>query len=117
MSNAAAAIDENAHMPSEKNIKHSNDEKKDDYISKVKKQKRKWRPLNNNFMSIIIRFFFLLLLIESFFLYTYLTSKNFLDEVSQLTLELQLLISRQPQLVYLLLMEKELLYTNSSHMF
>ena len=81
-------------MPHEKDMKNQNDEKKDDYISKVKKQKRKWRPLNNNFVSIIIRFLLLLLLIESFFLYTYITSLNFLQEVSYLTGELRLLISR-----------------------
>lgn len=81
-------------MPHEKDMKNQNDEKKDDYISKVKKQKRKWRPLNNNFVSTIIRFLLLLLLIESFFLYTYITSLNFLQEVSYLTGELRLLISR-----------------------
>ena len=81
-------------MPHEKDMKNQNDEKTDDYISKVKKQKRKWRPLNNNFVSIIIRFLLLLLLIESFFLYTYITSLNFLQEVSYLTGELRLLISR-----------------------
>jgi hypothetical protein len=104
-------------MPTEKEIKHSNDEKKDDYISKVKKQKRKWRPLNNNFISITIRFLMLLLLIESFFLYTFLTSKSFLETVSSLTKELRLLISRQPQLEFLLLMEKDLINYNGSHPF
>ena len=70
-------------MPSEKEGKNgNNDEKKDDYIANVKKQKKKWRPLNNNFMFITLRFLALLMVIETFFLYEYFVSKSFLDQVS-----------------------------------
>ena len=101
---AVAAVEENAHMPVEKDIKNSNDEKKDDYISKVKKQKKKWRPLNNNFLSLSIKFLLLILLIESYFLYNFFASKLFLSEVSSLTKELRLLISRNPELLFLILL-------------
>ena len=81
-------------MPSEKDLKGGADEKKDDYISKVKKQKKKLKRLDNNFVSIIVRFLLIIMLIETFFLYTYMISKSFLEEVDSLTRELRLLISR-----------------------
>jgi len=82
-----SAIEENAHMPGEKKGMQgggSGEEKKDDYIENVKKQKRKWRPLNNNFFVLSLKLLTVLLLIESFFVFTYITSSNFLLEVSQL---------------------------------
>ncbi len=82
-------------MPSEKELK-GNEDKKDDYITKVKKQKKKLKRLDDNFISIIFRLTLVLLMIETFFLYTYLISKSFLEDVNSLTTELRLLISRQP---------------------
>jgi hypothetical protein len=102
-------------MPSEKELKGSSEEKSSsDYLTKVKKQKKKWKRLDSNFISITFRFLLLILLIETFFLYTYLISKSFLENVSSLTSELSLLISRQPMLAFLLLMEKELLISNAT---
>jgi|LauGreDrversion4_2_1035121.scaffolds.fasta_scaffold443142_2 hypothetical protein len=80
-------------MPSEKELK-GNEDKKDDYITKVKKQKKKLKRLDDNFISIIFRLTLVLLMIETFFLYTYLISKSFLEDVNSLTTELRLLISR-----------------------
>jgi len=80
-------------MPSEKDLK-GNEDKKDDYITKVKKQKKKLKRLDDNFISIIFRLTLVLLMIETFFLYTYLISKSFLEDVNSLTTELRLLISR-----------------------
>ena len=80
-------------MPSEKELK-GNEDKKDDYITKVKKQKKKLKRLDDNFISIIFRLILVLLMIETFFLYTYLISKSFLEDVNSLTTELRLLISR-----------------------
>ena len=70
------------------------EDKKDDYITKVKKQKKKLKRLENNFISIIFRLTLVILMIETFFLYTYLISKSFLENVNSLTTELRLLISR-----------------------
>ena len=73
-------------MPSEKELKGSSEEKSNnDYLTKVKKQKKKWKRLDNNFVSISFKFLLLILLIETFFLYTYLISKSFLEDVSSLT--------------------------------
>lgn len=80
-------------MPSEKELK-GNEDKKDDYITKVKKQKKKLKRLDDNFISIIFRLILVLLMIETFFLYTYLISKSFLEDMNSLTTELRLLISR-----------------------
>jgi hypothetical protein len=80
-------------MPSEKELK-GNEDKKDDYITKVKKQKKKLKRLDDNFISIIFRLTLVLLMIETFFLYTYLISKSFLEDMNSLTTELRLLISR-----------------------
>ena len=74
-------------------LKGSEDQK-DDYITKVKKQKKKLKRLENNFISIIFRLTLVILMIETFFLYTYLISKSFLENVNSLTTELRLLISR-----------------------
>lgn len=116
----AVAIEENAHMTTEKDLNKHNkngEEKPDDYITKVKKQKKKWRPLNNNFFMFCLKFMTVLTMIEVAFVLNYILSKNFLLEVSFLTKELRLLISRQPQLEFLLLMEKELLVSNSTAQF
>jgi hypothetical protein len=80
-------------MPSEKELK-GNEDKKDDYITKVKKQKKNLKRLDDNIISIIFRLTLVLLMIETFFLYTYLISKSFLEDVNSLTTELRLLISR-----------------------
>lgn len=107
-------------MPGEKKSMQSGgsgEEKKDDYIENVKKQKRKWRPLNNNFFALSLKFLTVLLLIESFFVFTYITSSNFLLEVSQLMQELRTLISRYPLMEYSLLLQKELLYSNATSTF
>ncbi len=70
---AQAAIEENAHIPNE-SMKNQGEDKKDDYISKVKKSKKKKKPLETNFLSLTFRFMVFLLFIESYFLYAYLMS-------------------------------------------
>lgn len=91
-------IEENAHMThADKELSKHNkngEEKPDDYITKVKKQKKKWRPLNNNFFLFSVKFFAVISIIEVSFILNYILSKNFLFEVSNLTKELRLLISR-----------------------
>jgi hypothetical protein len=77
-------------------MKGRGEDKKDDYISKVKKSKKKKKPLDSNFLSLSLRFLIFVLVIETYFLYTYLISKSFLEKVSSMTRELRLLISRQP---------------------
>ena len=109
------AIEENTHIP-EKELK-ADDDKRDDYIKNFKKSKKKWKRVNSNYSSLVLRFIIVLLLVETFFLYTYFSSESFLSQVSQLTSELRLLISRQPNLTNLLLMEKELFYSNNSSLF
>ena len=76
-------------------MKGRGEDKKDDYISKVKKsKKKKKKPLDSNFLSLTLRFLIFVLVIETYFLYTYLISKSFLERVSSMTRELRLLISR-----------------------
>ena len=50
-------------------------EKQSEYMANYKKQKKKWKQINNNFGMIIIKFFSFLLLIEGFFLFNYFMSK------------------------------------------
>ena len=90
---AQAAIEENAHIHGD-SLKGQSEDKRDDYISKVKKSKKKKKPLDNNFLSLTLRFLVFLLIIESYFLYTYLMSKSFLERITSLSLELRLLRSR-----------------------
>jgi len=125
---ANGAIEENVHMPGDGRGGHSassgigssggsgsaSDDKKDDYISNVKKQKKKWRPLNNNFLTLSLKFLALLLLIETFFLYFFLTSSKFLSEVGSLTHELRTLLSRYPLLQFSMLLQKTLIYQQPS---
>ena len=73
--------------------------------------------MNNNFFSLSVKFLTVLLLIESFFVFTYITSSNFLLEVSQLMLEMRTLISRYPLMEFSLLLQKELIYSNSTSTF
>ena len=51
-------------------------------MANVKKQRKKWRPMNNNFLVLSLNFLVVLFLIESFFIYTYVTSSQFLQNVS-----------------------------------
>ena len=105
-------VEENTHIP-EKEMK-ADDDKQSEYMKNYKKQKKKWKKININFGMLMLKFSVFLLLIESFFLFNYFISKQFLNEVSLLTKELRLLISRQPALINLLLMEKELFLTNDT---
>ena len=49
-----------------------------------------------------------------FYLINYLISKKFMSEVSSLTSELRLLISREPLYLLILLAQKELFYSNAT---
>ena len=106
------AVEEQTHIP-EKELK-SDDDKQTDYYKNYKKQKKKWKELNANFGVLILNFLIVMLSIETFFLANYLLSNQFMAQVSDLTNEMQLLISRQPNLQLLILMEKEMIYTNTS---
>lgn len=61
-----------------------------------KNKGKKWKPLNSDFGSTLMKFFVFICLIESYFLSNYLLSHTFLDQVKDLTKELQLLVSREP---------------------
>jgi hypothetical protein len=95
----------------------ADDDKQTEYYKNYNKKKKKWKQLNNNIGMITIRFFLILILIESFFLASFLLSKVFLERVADLTSELTLLLSRQPSLTLLLLMEKQLFYSNNTAQF
>ncbi len=105
-------VEENTHIP-EKEMK-ADDDKQSEYMKNYKKQKKKWKKININFGMLVLKFSVFLLLIESFFLFNYLISKQFLDEVSLLTKELRLLISRQPALINLILMQREMFFSNNT---
>mmetsp|Transcript_32475 Transcript_32475/g.31734 ORF Transcript_32475/g.31734 Transcript_32475/m.31734 type:complete len:100 (-) Transcript_32475:673-972(-) len=95
----------------------ADDDKQSDYYKNYNKKKKKWKELNQDFGILSLRFFFVLVLIEAYFLASYLLSKNFLGSVADLTDELTLLLSRQPNLSYLLLMERTLFFSNNSAYF
>lgn len=65
-------------------------------MKKNKKAKKKWKKLRINFTMIGVRIVLIVAILEVFFLINYLFSRQFLNEVSSLTDELKLLISRQP---------------------
>lgn len=96
------------------NEKELKKEKEELLSMKRIKKKKKWRPLNFNFGFLTIRLVLIVCILEGFFLATYLFSKIFMEEVSELTTELQLLISRQPLFTLVLFMQKELFYTNGT---
>ena len=59
---------------------------------KKKSKGKKWKPLNNDFTSILMKFIVFIALIEAYFLASYLLSESFLGQVSDLTEEIKLLI-------------------------
>ena len=59
---------------------------------KKKSKGKKWKPLNNDFTSILMKFVVFIALIEGYFLASYLLSESFLGQVSDLTEEIKLLI-------------------------
>ena len=65
-------------------------------MKKSKKKSKKWKKLNVNFGFLTIRLVFIMVILEAFFLSNFLVSRNFLQELTDLTSELKLLISRQP---------------------
>jgi len=81
---------------------------------KKKNKKKNFKPLTTNFGATLLKFFFFIVLIQGYFLMNYLFSYQFLQEVSDLTQELHLLISRQPTQSFLLLIQKELIYKNGT---
>lgn len=75
MQGSAIDIEENSHnIEGDRDLKRGADDKKDDYILKVKKQKKKWKALDNDLYSIFLKFIMVLMLIETYFCYTYFTS-------------------------------------------
>ena len=63
---------------------------------KKKSKGKNWKALNNDFASTLLKFLIFISIIEGYFIANYLLSSKFLQEVSNLTQELKLLISRQP---------------------
>lgn len=61
---------------------------------KKKKKKKKWRKLNFNIGFLALRLVLIIVIMEGFFLATFIFSRQFMNEVSELTSELRLLISR-----------------------
>jgi len=61
---------------------------------KKKSKGKKWKALNNDFASTLLKFLIFISIIEGYFIASYLLSNKFLQEVSNLTQELKLLISR-----------------------
>ena len=86
------------------------------FMKRIKKKGKgkKWKQLNSDFGSTLLKFFIFISIIEGYFIANYLLSKLFLQEVSDLTKELKLLISRQPVQSFLLLIQKEMIYSNGS---
>lgn len=71
--------------------------------NKKKSKGKKWKKLNNDFGSTLLKFLLFIAVIEGYFLANFLLSQQFLSEVQQLTMELKLLISREPTQSFLLL--------------
>lgn len=70
---------------------------------KKKSKGKKWKALNSDFGSTLLKFLIFISIIEGYFIANYLLSNQFLQQVSDLTKELKLLISRQPVQSFLLL--------------
>jgi len=87
-------------------------EKEELYTMKKQKKKKKWRKLNIGFGYLSLRLLFIVAILETFYLVSYLVSKTFMSEVTDLTSELRLLISREPLYMLVLLSQKELFYSN-----
>ena len=87
-------------------------------MKKIKKKSKgkKYKPLTSDFVSTLMKFLLFICIIEGYFLANYLLSFKFLQEVQDLTHELKLLISRQPVQSFLLLIQKELIYSNGTAM-
>ena len=89
-------------------------EKEELYNMKKQKKKKKWRKLNINFGYLSLRLLIIVLVLETFYLVNYVLSNTFMSEVSSLTSELRLLISREPLYMLVLLTQKELFYSNGT---
>ena len=96
------------------NEKDLKKEKEELYTLKKTKKKKKWKKLSVNFGFLTLRLLLIVAILEVFFLQNFLVSKTFMSEVTNLTNELRLLISRQPLYTLVLLMQKELFYTNAT---
>ena len=66
------------------------------FMKRMKKNSKgkKWKALNNDFATTLLKFLIFISIIEGYFIANYLLSSKFLQEVSNLTQELKLLISR-----------------------
>lgn len=75
------------------------------YMKRIKKKNKskQWKRLKSDFGSTILRFFIFLCIILGYYLASYLLSYKFLNEVQDLTEELNLLIKRLPNKSFLLL--------------
>lgn len=91
-------------------------EKEELYNMKKQKKKKKWRRLNINFGYLSLRLLLIIAILEAFYIVNYMISKTFMSEVSSLTDELRLLISREPLYMLVLLTQKELFYSNGTAM-
>lgn len=76
---------------SEQDIKK---EKEELYNIKKQKKKKKWRKLNIGFGYLSFRLLLIVAVLEAFYLVSFLVSQTFMAEVTDLTSELQLLITR-----------------------
>lgn len=89
-------------------------EKEELYNMKKQKKQKKWRKLNINFGYLSLRLLLIVAILETFYLVNYLVSNTFMSEVTSLTNELNLLISREPLYMLVLLTQKELFYSNAT---
>jgi hypothetical protein len=66
------------------------------YMKRIKKKNKgkKWKKLNTDFGSTLLKFLLFLCIIQGYFLAMYLLSFKFLNQVQDLTQELNLLIQR-----------------------
>lgn len=64
------------------------------YMKRIKKKNKgkKWKKLNTDFGSTLLKFLIFMFVIEGYFLAMYLLSFKFLNQVQDLTKELNLLI-------------------------
>lgn len=84
-------IDDNMGGMSDKELKK---EKEELYNMKKSKKNKKWKRLNTNLGFLALRVVVIVAILEAFFIVNYVVSKKFMNEVSSLTDELRLLISR-----------------------
>jgi len=87
--------------------KRLNKEGQDNELVKAKKQNKKSKPLKRNMGMTFFKLLLALFCIGLFFILNYNFSSGFLEDVSKLSKELNVLISRPSYLLFVVLLQKQ----------